>query len=233
MSLATSLGDLSIFKNKYAKLSPGKLLITFFWDRELRWDIIAVFYVLRAVPEMLLKTSWPWLFFFFLHCALSHIKHIKRNDVTLICEAVGQLKGPEACQSIRDQHWPLLCCRILVWQSAAGGKSSAHLKAYPAGMAPKGSPLLATGWKAHWKEETACAGEFAQNLLVVGLFEHFIDRPGFPSWYEAPDEPVTAFMFWLLNTWKTLRKQIRITQNKRVEQGSKIMLQVYYCHHYQ
>lgn len=74
----------------------------------------------------------------------------------------------------------------------------------------------------------ACAGEFAQNILAVGLLEHFTDRPGSPCWYEAPDEPVTAFMFWLLNTRKVLREQIQITQNKRVAQSSKVSLQVYY-----
>lgn len=46
--------------------------------------------------------------------------------------------------------------------------------------------------------------------LAVGLFEHFIVRPGFPCWYEAPDEPVTAFMFCLLNTWKHPQKANKI-----------------------
>lgn len=206
------------------------LLITFFWDRELRSDIIAVACVLHAVPKMLLETSWTWLFFF-LHYAPSHVKHDLWNGVTDSVKPWGSWGVPRLVRAsgVRNQCCPLLCCRILVQQSIAGGENSACLKAYPAGVAPKGSRLLAMGWKAHQKLETACAAEFAQNILAVKLFEHFIDRPGFPCWYEAPDEPVTAFMFCLLNTWKTLRKQIRLTQNKHVVQSSKIMLQVSYC----
>lgn len=64
----------------------------------------------------------------------------------------------------------------------------------------------------------ACAGEFAWNILAVGLLERFTDRLESPCWYEAPNEPVTAFMFWLLNTQKVLREQIQITQNKLIAQ---------------